>query len=134
MAKRQKQNSDVVVVGSSNTDLVIESAKLPEPGMTVLGGKYQIVSGGKGANQAVAAARTGAQVIFVANIGCDDFGDNAMARLDREGIGTKPGIEATKTCPTNHETTFPDTMGPLWGPRKIPLKAKTRKCLRAPLK
>ena len=89
MAKRQKQNSDVVVVGSSNTDLVIESAKLPEPGMTVLGGKYQIVSGGKGANQAVAAARTGAQVIFVANIGCDDFGDDAMARLDREGIGTK---------------------------------------------
>ena len=89
MAKRQKQNSDVVVVGSSNTDLVIESAKLPKPGMTVLGGKYQIVSGGKGANQAVAAARTGAQVIFVANIGCDDFGDDAMARLDREGIGTK---------------------------------------------
>ena len=89
MAKQQKQNFDVVVVGSSNTDLIIESAKLPEPGMTVLGGKYQVVSGGKGANQAVAAARTGAQVIFVANIGCDDFGDDAMARLDREGIGTK---------------------------------------------
>jgi hypothetical protein len=42
MAKRQKQNFDVVVVGSSNTDLIIESAKLPEPGMTVLGGKYQL--------------------------------------------------------------------------------------------
>ena len=89
MAKRQTQTSDVVVVGSSNTDLVIQSAKLPEPGMTVLGGSYQVVSGGKGANQAVAAARTGSQVVFVANIGRDDFGNDALARFEREGIGTR---------------------------------------------
>jgi len=59
MAKRQKQPPSVVVVGSSNTDLVVQSDKLPEPGMTVLGGKYQVIPGGKGANQAVAAARAG---------------------------------------------------------------------------
>ena len=59
MAKRQTQSPAVVVVGSSNTDLVIQSSKLPEPGMTVLGGEFQVIPGGKGANQAVAAARAG---------------------------------------------------------------------------
>ena len=89
MAKRQKQPPSVVVVGSSNTDLVVQSDKLPEPGMTVLGGKYQVIPGGKGANQAVAAARAGARVAFVANIGRDDFGDAALAGLGREGIDTQ---------------------------------------------
>ena len=64
MAKRQTQSPAVVVVGSSNTDLVIQSSKLPEPGMTVLGGEFQVIPGGKGANQAVAAARAGAPVSF----------------------------------------------------------------------
>ena len=54
MAKRQTQSPSVVVVGSSNTDLVVQSDKLPEPGMTVLGGEFQVIPGGKGANQAVA--------------------------------------------------------------------------------
>ena len=89
MVIRQKQSLDLVVVGSSNTDLVIKSARLPKPGMTELGGSYQVVSGGKGANQAVAAARTGSRVVFVANIGRDDFGDDAMAQLEREGISTR---------------------------------------------
>ena len=89
MAKRQKQSPSVLVVGSSNTDLVVQSDKLPEPGMTVLGGKYQVIPGGKGANQAVAAARAGAMVTFVANIGRDDFGEAALARLGREGIDTQ---------------------------------------------
>ena len=89
MARRQKQPPSVVVVGSSNTDFVVQSSKLPEPGMTVLGGEFQIVPGGKGANQAVAAARAGAPVSFVANIGRDDFGDAALQRFEREGIGTR---------------------------------------------
>ena len=89
MAKRQTQSPAVVVVGSSNTDLVIQSSKLPEPGMTVLGGEFQVIPGGKGANQAVAAARAGAPVFFVANIGRDDFGDAALQRFECEGIETR---------------------------------------------
>ena len=89
MAKRQKQPPSVVVVGSSNTDLVVQSDKLPEPGMTVLGGEFQVIPGGKGANQAVAAARAGAPVSFVANIGRDDFGGAALQRFEREGIETR---------------------------------------------
>jgi len=89
MAKRQTQPSAVVVVGSSNTDLVVQSSKLPEPGMTVLGGEFQVIPGGKGANQAVASAYAGAPVSFVANIGRDDFGDAALQRFEREGIETR---------------------------------------------
>ena len=89
MAKRQIKSSAVVVVGSSNTDLVVQSSKLPEPGMTVLGDELQIIPGGKGANQAVAAARAGATVSFVANIGRDHFGDAALQRFEREGIETR---------------------------------------------
>ena len=59
MAKRQKQPPSVVVVGSSNTDLVVQSDKLPEPGMTVLGGEFQVIPGGKGATRAVAAGCAG---------------------------------------------------------------------------
>ena len=61
----------------------------PYPGMTVLGGEFQVIPGGKGANQAVAAARAGAPVSFVANIGRDDFGDVALQRFEREGVVTR---------------------------------------------
>ena len=56
---------NILVVGSSNTDLVIFCDRLPNPGETVLGGHFQMFGGGKGANQAVAAARAGAQVKFL---------------------------------------------------------------------
>ena len=79
----------IVVIGSSNTDLVIRSARLPRPGQTVLGGDFGILAGGKGANQAVAAARAGARVTFVANMGRDRFGDEALGRLQGEGIDTR---------------------------------------------
>ncbi len=79
----------IVVIGSSNTDLVIRSARLPRPGETVRGEAFQIFAGGKGANQAVAAARAGARVTLVANIGGDDFGDAAVKRLRAEGIDTR---------------------------------------------
>jgi len=78
----------VVVVGSSNTDLVIKARTIPHPGETVLGGTFVSAPGGKGANQAVAAARLGADVIFVARIGIDGFGDAAVAGLTTEGIHT----------------------------------------------
>ena len=79
----------VLVIGSSNTDLVIRTNKLPTPGETVLGGAFFIAAGGKGANQAVAAARSGAQVTFIARTGCDDFGAQALSAFQCEGIDTR---------------------------------------------
>ena len=76
----------VVVVGSSNTDMVIRSGRLPRPGESVVAGQFYMAAGGKGANQAVAAARAGAEVTFVAKLGTDIFGDQAVAGFEREGI------------------------------------------------
>jgi len=77
---------DIVVIGSCNTDLTIRSDRLPAPGETVLGGNFNQVPGGKGANQAVAAARAGARVSLVAKIGRDVFGQTMLRRLRQEGI------------------------------------------------
>ncbi len=79
----------VLVVGSANTDLVVRTGRLPSPGETVLGGTFFSAQGGKGANQAVAAARAGAPVTFVGRIGSDDFGRETLAALARDGIGTE---------------------------------------------
>lgn len=78
----------VLVIGSSNTDLVIRSPRLPLPGETLLGGSFFTAAGGKGANQAVAAARAGAQVTFIARIGNDNFGHQARAQFQAENINT----------------------------------------------
>jgi ribokinase len=78
----------IVVVGSANTDLVVRVPTLPRPGETVLGGTFASVGGGKGANQAVAAARAGGQVAFVAKVGADAMGDAAIAGYRAEGIDT----------------------------------------------
>jgi len=78
----------IVVIGSSNTDLTIKSNKLPSPGETVLGNEFFIASGGKGANQAVAAARAGVDVTFIAKIGNDDFGKNNIRLYEKDGIIT----------------------------------------------
>ena len=79
----------VVVIGSSNTDMVVQSASLPMPGETVLGSDLVIAHGGKGANQAVAAARMGADVSFIARIGKDSFGDAALKQYENDGIHTR---------------------------------------------
>lgn len=79
----------IVVIGSSNTDMVVKCPRLPAPGETVLGGEFLIAAGGKGANQAVAAARLGAKVEFVARLGNDMFGDAALQNFEREGLGTR---------------------------------------------
>jgi len=78
----------IVIVGSSNTDMVVRAEHLPVQGETVLGEKFIMTAGGKGANQAVAAARLGADVTFVARLGRDMFGDNALAGFQAEGIHT----------------------------------------------
>ncbi|MHC4592009.1 MAG: ribokinase [Planctomycetota bacterium] len=78
----------IVVVGSINTDLTIVAERLPGPGETVLGGEVLRAGGGKGANQAVAAARAGAQVAFVGCVGDDEFGRAAIEGLQRENINT----------------------------------------------
>ena len=79
----------LIVVGSSNTDLVIQCDRLPKPGETLLGGEFARFAGGKGANQAVAAARAGAHVTFIGAHGNDDFGRTAKAGLRREGIDVR---------------------------------------------
>lgn len=76
----------IVVIGSANTDLVINTSRIPEPGETVLGGKFMMAAGGKGANQAVAAQRLGADVTFVACVGDDLFGQNSLDNYRREGM------------------------------------------------
>ena len=78
--------SRVIVVGSSNTDMIVRANRLPLPGETVLGGDLTTAAGGKGANQAVAAARVGAQVTFVARVGGDMFGQQTLAAFRREGL------------------------------------------------
>ncbi|MEJ5200280.1 MAG: ribokinase, partial [Anaerolineae bacterium] len=79
----------VVVVGSSNTDMVVKTAHLPKPGETVVGGTFVMAAGGKGANQAVAAARLGGKTTFIAKVGDDLFGKQAVEGYQREGIDTR---------------------------------------------
>jgi ribokinase len=79
----------VVVIGSSNTDMVVKAARIPQPGETVLGGEFVMVPGGKGANQAVAAARLGAEVTFVARLGADLFGEASLRNFREAGIRTE---------------------------------------------
>ena len=78
----------IVVIGSANTDMVVQVAHLPQAGETVLGDHFMTAQGGKGANQAVAAARLGAEVTFVARLGMDSFGAESVAAYQAEGINT----------------------------------------------
>ena len=79
-------NPRVVVVGSINVDLVVVADRLPRPGETVLGGRFAEHHGGKGANQAVAAARAGSSVAFVGAVGDDRRGEAALSALTAEGV------------------------------------------------
>ena len=78
----------ILVIGSSNTDMVAWTDRLPAPGETVLGGDFIMTGGGKGANQAVAASRLGARVVFIAKVGNDIFGKQAIELFKQEGIDT----------------------------------------------
>ncbi len=76
----------LTVAGSVNVDLVVRGAPLPRPGETVTGGSFEVLPGGKGANQAVAAARAGAAVRFLGCVGDDEYGRRARETLEEEGI------------------------------------------------
>jgi ribokinase len=82
------RKSSIVIVGSSNTDMVVLADHLPGAGETVLGGKFFMNPGGKGANQAVAASRLGGAVTFIAKTGDDIFGRQSLQLLNLEGINT----------------------------------------------
>ncbi len=79
----------IVVVGSSNTDLIVRVPRIPAPGETILGGRFATAAGGKGANQAVAAARAGGRVTFIARVGRDLFGTQALAGFRRDGLDVR---------------------------------------------
>jgi len=82
------ESNKIVVIGSCNTDMVIKSDRLPVPGETILGGTFMMNPGGKGANQAVAAARMGGDVTFISKTGNDLFGKQSLELYKTEGIQT----------------------------------------------
>lgn len=93
-------STKVVVIGSSNTDMTIKAERLPKPGETILGGVFVMGPGGKGANQAVAARRLGADVSFICKVGKDIFGDNAIEGYRKEGIDTSRILRSDKASGT----------------------------------
>ncbi len=78
--------SDIVVIGSANTDMVVKTSRFPEPGETIIGGDFFMFPGGKGANQAVAAARLGGKVSFISKVGADVFGTQSKEGFIQENI------------------------------------------------
>ncbi len=89
----------IVVVGSSNTDLIIKVSEIPRPGETLLGGEFMTFPGGKGANQAVAAARAGGDIIFIASVGDDSYGKEAIKGYKLDNINTE-NIKICKGVPS----------------------------------
>ena len=79
----------IVIFGSINVDLTVPVPRLPQPGETVLGGEYALLPGGKGANQALAALRAGAEVVLAGAVGADSFAGVALDLLRREGVDTR---------------------------------------------
>lgn len=88
MNHNNPQKQRILVVGSTNTDMVIKTKKLPRPGETILGGTFLMNPGGKGANQAVAVARLGGEVSFICKTGNDMFGKQSRELFEKEGIDT----------------------------------------------
>jgi ribokinase len=88
----------IVVFGSINVDLIVPVADLPKPGETVLGGDYALLPGGKGANQAMAAQRAGADVVLVGAVGADSFATVALDPLCRAKVDTR--LVASVSAPT----------------------------------
>lgn len=82
----KSMNKNIIVIGSCNTDMVIKVDRLPVPGETVMGGSFLMNPGGKGANQAVAAARLNGNVYFIAKTGNDLFGKRSIEQYEDEGI------------------------------------------------
>ena len=104
------QKPKITVIGSSNTDLVVKAPKLPAPGETVLGNEFVIAPGGKGANQAVAIARLGGEVTFIAKLGMDDFGEQAIENFKKDGLNTD-FVFRDKKSPSGVALIFVDDKG-----------------------
>ena len=100
----------VIVVGSVNVDLVIRAERLPRPGETVTGGTFERHHGGKGGNQAVAAARLGRPVLFIGAVGDDAFGAEARAALQVEGVDVA-ALATLKGSPTGVAVILVDGRG-----------------------
>ncbi|MBE0535961.1 MAG: ribokinase [Phycisphaerae bacterium] len=100
----------IVVVGSSNTDMIIKVEQIPRPGETVIGGRFSTAAGGKGANQAVAAARAGGDVAFIARVGDDMFGRQAIDgfRADRLDVSH---VTVDPDAPSGVASIFVDAKG-----------------------
>ncbi len=90
---------DILVLGSVNMDLVFQTPRMPAPGETLMGESFHQIHGGKGANQAVAAARMGGRVHLVACVGDDDFGRRSLSSLAQDGIDTQ-FVRQVKACTT----------------------------------
>ncbi len=100
----------VTVIGSCNTDMVVRLPHLPVPGETVLGGTFAMVQGGKGANQAVAAARAGGAVAFIGRVGNDSFGAQARIALENERINVE-FLATDAGCPSGVALIVVDARG-----------------------
>ncbi len=100
----------IVVIGSSNTDMIIKIDRIPRPGETVIGGRFSTAPGGKGANQAVAATRAGGDVTFIARVGNDIFGSEALKGFVADEIDIEHIIKDT-TAPSGVASIFVDRNG-----------------------
>lgn len=100
----------ITVIGSSNVDLIVKLPRFPKPGETVLGGQFYKAQGGKGANQAVAAARAGANVCFISRVGNDDFGKSTLLSYSKDGI-TIDHVSVDNTLPTGVAVIYVDAHG-----------------------
>ena len=84
-------SKNIIVIGSCNTDMVIKADRLPVPGETVMGGSFMMNPGGKGANQAVAAARLKGNVYFIAKTGKCRLYQNSTGTADKQNLEEEPG-------------------------------------------
>jgi len=100
----------IVVVGSSNTDMIVKVPRIPKPGETILGGKFTIAAGGKGANQAVAASRAGGEVTLIARVGDDMFGRQARKGFESDHINVEY-VKTDKAEPSGVALIFVDEKG-----------------------
>jgi len=104
------ETGKLVVLGSINADHILNIEQFPRPGETVIGKQYKVAFGGKGANQAVAAGRSGAEIAFIACVGADDIGERIRLQLATDRIDTQP-IEAIADTTTGVALIFVNAEG-----------------------
>lgn len=100
----------IVIVGSSNTDMIVRLSHLPKPGETVIHGSFAMAAGGKGANQAVSAARAGGDVTLLTKVGNDLFGSQTLAGFRKEGLNTE-FVSIDSSSPSGVALIFVDERG-----------------------